>query len=199
MAVELCKVSLWMEALDPGRPLSFLDAHVKCGNSLFGTAAALIEAGIPDDAFRPLDGDDTALVTSLREQNKAERDGQLTVEDVAYSVMAQLEADAAALETASDDSVVGLHEKELRFTALASSDAYDRAKATADAWCAAVLQRKIAGAPRITTGVVRRLAIGDETAFSEVKLAVRICANRYSLFQWEVEFPVVFSGRRPWL
>ena len=81
--------------------------------------------------------------------------------------------------------------------ALASSDAYDRAKATADAWCAAVLQRKIAGAPRITTGVVRRLAIGDETAFSEVKLAVRICANRYSLFQWEVEFPVVFAGDDP--
>src|SRR5262249_36128278 len=28
MAVELCKVSLWMEAVEPGRPLSFLDSHI---------------------------------------------------------------------------------------------------------------------------------------------------------------------------
>ena len=37
MAVELCKVALWMEALEPGKPLSFLDHHIQCGNSLLGT------------------------------------------------------------------------------------------------------------------------------------------------------------------
>ena len=36
MAVELAKVCLWLEALDPGKPLSFLDAHIKCGNALIG-------------------------------------------------------------------------------------------------------------------------------------------------------------------
>ena len=29
MAVELAKVSLWLEALEPGKPLVFLDAHIK--------------------------------------------------------------------------------------------------------------------------------------------------------------------------
>ena len=29
MAVELAKVSLWLEALEPGKPLGFLDAHIK--------------------------------------------------------------------------------------------------------------------------------------------------------------------------
>ena len=33
MAVELCKVNLWMEALDPGRPLSFLDHQIVFGNA----------------------------------------------------------------------------------------------------------------------------------------------------------------------
>src|SRR5262249_17050520 len=33
MAVELCKVSLWMDALEPGRPLSFLENRIVCGNS----------------------------------------------------------------------------------------------------------------------------------------------------------------------
>ena len=40
MAVELCKVSLWMEAMEPGKPLSFLDHHVQCGNSLLGMTPA---------------------------------------------------------------------------------------------------------------------------------------------------------------
>jgi len=34
LAVELAKVSLWLETLSKGKPLSFLDAHLRCGNSL---------------------------------------------------------------------------------------------------------------------------------------------------------------------
>ncbi len=36
LAVVLAKVSLWLETLEPGRPLSFLDAHLRCGDSLVG-------------------------------------------------------------------------------------------------------------------------------------------------------------------
>ena len=42
LAVELCKVSLWMESVDPGLPLTFLESHVRCGNSLIGTTRALM-------------------------------------------------------------------------------------------------------------------------------------------------------------
>ena len=37
MAVELAKVSLWLDAFTLGAPLSFLDHHLRCGNSLIGT------------------------------------------------------------------------------------------------------------------------------------------------------------------
>ena len=63
MAAELCKVSLWMEALDPGKPLSFLDHHIQVGNSLLGTTPRLMAAGIPDDAFKPIEGDDKKLAS----------------------------------------------------------------------------------------------------------------------------------------
>jgi type I restriction-modification system DNA methylase subunit len=33
MAVELCKVALWIEVLEPGRPLTFLDSHICCGDT----------------------------------------------------------------------------------------------------------------------------------------------------------------------
>lgn len=38
LAVALAKVSLWLETLEPGRPLSFLDAHLRCGDSLVGVS-----------------------------------------------------------------------------------------------------------------------------------------------------------------
>lgn len=36
LAVELAKVSLWLETLAQDRPLTFLDAHLRVGNSLMG-------------------------------------------------------------------------------------------------------------------------------------------------------------------
>ncbi|MBF0521386.1 MAG: hypothetical protein HQK92_16870, partial [Nitrospirae bacterium] len=36
MAVELAKLSLWLDSFTSGAPLSFLDHHLKCGNSLIG-------------------------------------------------------------------------------------------------------------------------------------------------------------------
>lgn len=47
MAVELCRVNLWLEAGEPGKTLSGLDTHIKCGNSLLGATPALLARGIP--------------------------------------------------------------------------------------------------------------------------------------------------------
>src|SRR5581483_6789349 len=118
LAVELCKVSLWLEALDPGRPLSFLDAHVKCGNSLLGTTAELMAQGIPDDAFKALEGDDKEVAKALRAQNRREREGQLSLEDAAGDLVGALERRAAALEAADDATLEGLHAKERLFAEL---------------------------------------------------------------------------------
>jgi hypothetical protein len=208
MAVELCKVSLWMEALEPGKPLSFLDAHIKCGNSLLGTTLELLDKGIPEEAFRPIEGDDKDVAKSLRKHNKTEREGQLTFDDVAGALVEELGEEASVFEAAGDNSVQELHEKVRGFAALASSEAYERAKLTADAWCAPFIQRKIAGTPRITTGVVRRIASGHGDVSEEVREEARQLADEYGFFHWEVEFPQVFGraaggfdlvlGNPPW-
>ena len=36
MAVELAKLSLWLESFTIGSPLTFLDHHIRCGDSLMG-------------------------------------------------------------------------------------------------------------------------------------------------------------------
>ncbi len=48
LAVELCKVALWLEAHNPGEPLNFLDHHIKCGNAIVGFAHRdEVERGVP--------------------------------------------------------------------------------------------------------------------------------------------------------
>ena len=48
MAVELAKVSLWLDCFTIGAPLSFLDHHLKCGNSLIGTTVQEIETELAE-------------------------------------------------------------------------------------------------------------------------------------------------------
>lgn len=75
LAVELCKVALWLEAHEPGKPLGFLDHRVKCGDSLAGLGRfEELEAGIPDEAFKTKPGDDKKLAGALAKRNKKERE-----------------------------------------------------------------------------------------------------------------------------
>ncbi|MBZ0264212.1 restriction endonuclease [bacterium] len=74
LAVELCKVALWLEAHSPGQPLSFLDHRIKCGNSIVGFVHRdELEKGIPDEAFVTMTGDDKAIAGLFRKTNKSER------------------------------------------------------------------------------------------------------------------------------
>ena len=62
LAVELAKVSLWLETLALDEPLSFLDAHLRCGNSLIGAPAAIAGVGprldrIPEAAYSAVRSD----------------------------------------------------------------------------------------------------------------------------------------------
>ena len=56
----------------PGLPLAFLDGRIKVGNALLGVTPRLLEAGIPDGAFKPIEGDDPKVASSLRRQNEKE-------------------------------------------------------------------------------------------------------------------------------
>ncbi|MCB0075397.1 MAG: hypothetical protein KDE20_28270, partial [Caldilineaceae bacterium] len=73
MAAELAKVSLWLEAVEPGKPMAFLDANIRVGNALLGTTPALLATGVPDEAFVALTGDDKKVVAALKKENKRQR------------------------------------------------------------------------------------------------------------------------------
>src|SRR5262249_24929327 len=127
MAVELCKVSLWMEALEPGKPLSFLDHRSQCGNSLIGATPALLKDGIFDDAFKFIEGHDKTVCSEYRRQNKQEREGQLRLFPPApepWARLGNLATGLLHLEEISDDSIAGVRRKQERWEQLVRSQGY---------------------------------------------------------------------------
>ncbi|WP_312322511.1 Eco57I restriction-modification methylase domain-containing protein [Soonwooa sp.] len=74
LAVELCKVALWLEAHEPGEPLNFLDHHIKNGNAIVGLAHyEELNKGIASEAFKTLPGDDKEIATAFKKRNDLER------------------------------------------------------------------------------------------------------------------------------
>jgi hypothetical protein len=195
MAVELCKVSLWMEAIEPGKPLTFLDHHIQCGNSLLGTTPALLAQGIPDTAFMPIEGDDKAVVSALRKRNRAEREGQMTFTAIAEASIpySNLAGSLASLDTIDDTSITGVHDKEERYARLAASVEYRKAQLIANAWCTAFVWEKSKNTPEpVTHDVFCHLLTEPERVPTTTRVEITCLAEQYKFFHWYIEFPDVF-------
>lgn len=194
MAADLAKVSLWMEAMSPGRPLSFLDHHVKVGNALLGTTPRLLAAGIPDAAYKALTGDDKPTATSWRKNNVKQRAAQGDLFDEGAIPVsnngARESAEAVRDRVAAATTLADLAWAEQRYRNQEQSEGAVRARRTADAWCAAFLTRKQTDTTPITHDMLQRIGAG--TATSTETAAVDALATRHRLFHWYLEFPDVF-------
>jgi hypothetical protein len=201
-AVELCKVALWMETLEPGKPLSFLDANIRCGNSLVGVMSLEeIAEGIPDEAFTPKGNDDKATASALRRRNKREREGQLrlpyqvTVIETAEDLARWRANELAKLVQSSEEDAVAVERKAAAFQTYLTSEKVAIDKLKADLWTSAFFWPVPAGnadqmvAP--THGVLQEIAAG-QTPDPALVQEVEALAQRHNFFHWSVEFPNVY-------
>lgn len=219
MAAELCKVSLWMEAQEPGKPLSFLDHHIQVGNSLLGTTPRLMGAGIPNDAFKPIEGDDKKIASELRKRNRGElkqREAnlrQLGLEQARAADYGFLTSTMSDLAKSADDSIGDIHAKEELYRELANSPEYINARLLADAWCAAFVWFKSTPPPApprsfregsaeaqvwadlpLTDLLYRNLEENPQSPqFESLRAKVAALTDRYGFFHWHVAFPDVFE------
>ena len=200
MAVELCKVSLWMETLEPGKPLSFLDHHIRLGNALVGATRDVIAAGIPDGAFEPLEGDDASTCRELKKRNGAERSSGQTAmlfQPEANEFVGQVRRGLTEIDAIEDSTLEGIAARELRWTALESSDSMRRARLAADAWCSAFFWKKWPGSVLpLTSGQLATLEVADTGPSTEREKEIRRLAEMNRCFHWHVAFPNVCDGRR---
>jgi hypothetical protein len=213
MAVELCKVSLWMEAVEPGLPLTFLNSHIQQGNALLGTMPELMAKGVPDAAWEAIEGDDKKTASALKKRNKVATAGQRSF-DTLWSEPTDAETQAVAhavaeLEAQSDASPEALAKKESRWDGILSSAEYRHQKAVADAWCAAFVWPKQPGAladAAPTNELWRQIRDGQGQAPALTTKTVNELAAQYRFLHWHLQFPQVFArggfdvvlGNPPW-
>lgn len=193
LAAELAKVSLWLEALEPGRPLSFLDARIRVGNALVGTTPALLEAGVPTAAFKELDGDDKKFAAEIRQRNKNELKGQDVLWSGTTLDLTALADDREELLT-NVDTIDEVEHQRMRWETIQKSAVLNQLRTQADAWCASFFWPIVDGMPLPpTSAVVRDLGAGSQ-AYDETVDQVERLAHEHGFFHWHLEFPEVFAG-----
>jgi hypothetical protein len=215
MALELCRTALWLEGFEEGRPLSFLDHHLQCGDALLGlTDLKALEAGIPAAAFKPLSGDDKDTCKQLAKDNKAglkqlERDlkrGQQVLQFDAANGLSQLQA----LEALPEETTADIAARAAAYRAFQRQAAASRLAHAADLLLGAfVLPKTEDTADTIPTSQTLYLELFSEQhspRHAQQLAAARAACREARVLHWPLAFPQVFGqggfdcvlGNPPW-
>ena len=209
LAVDLCKLALWLEGHWAGKPLSFLDHRIRCGNSLVGVLDPDVMAdGIPDDAFSAITGDEKKIAATFKKRNKQERLSKQHGFSFDHEVHADDLANAKReLAKISDDTAAAVRRKAELYGTWRAGMQQSHHEAVADLWTAQffhVLNNH--DAPAICTS-------GPFLDFAKIagKQPQRVAAAQAQsiqnqFFHWRFEFPEVFEnggfdvllGNPPW-
>jgi hypothetical protein len=182
-AVQLARLSLWLATLAADRPLTFLDHHLRAGDSLVG-------ASLVDLARRPPGG---------RRAPRRDASRPLFETPEFAAAVGDTWTPRTHLALDPDDSVASVRCKARLVERLAGDQApLARWRRLADLWCAAWFWPERAQAP----GAAEFAALADVCLGRASPLAPRVAAARLEtaqavaarrrFFHWTLEFPEVF-------
>ena len=195
LTVELAKVSLWLHSFTVGAPLSFLDHHLRCGDSLVGVR--VLEATAELNRLGGL------FASSAIAGAEAATDGMQRIEQMSDADVAEVQ-ESAALFRGVEDTTADLRGLLDLLTGMRWLTAGMKPK-----------ERKAFESPLVTTlgqqpgRAYELLAKGAEaasiegapgdgdalsTAFQELWSDSRSIANHEGFLHWEVTFPGVWHG-----
>ena len=175
MAVELAKLALWLETVAADAPLTFLDHHFRCGDSIIGARISRIDR---------LPGDEGMLIGQFRREIEA-----------ALPTLLQPLADIAALPS---DTAEHVKQKEQiyrrRFL-----PALKRFAMIGDLWTAEALQASTIKPEQYAEAIT---ALGTPRRFDEVAASewaqdalAFVRGKGITPFHWELAYPHVFLSR----
>jgi len=176
MAVELAKLSLWLTTVASNKPLSFLDHHLRCGNSLIGAEI---------DRLSVLPGGHTEQTPLWSFGLKSHTDGLLK----RYSLMASL----------PDDSLQMVKRKEEQFRQIRESELSRRLYELANVWLSTYFGNSVREDDYYELqNHISPEKFPDWSGLREQEWFVRAqrLAEEKRFFHWELEFPEAFGGER---
>jgi Uncharacterized conserved protein len=218
LAVDLCKVALWIEGFCKGLPLNFLDHRIKCGNSLVGVLdishsheewknckEQMDKDWIPDGAFKAVTGDDKKLSTLFKNRNKKEKkdievgQGSLNFVDVEAERSQYIEKWREFAEI-SETTPKEIKQKQSQYQLNHSENnrGWWRDYSACNLWTAAffmgLTEQNLQLLP--TTEALEQLLSGNPVTQKLVDAANQL-AEEKRFFHWSVEFPDVFKPPTP--
>jgi hypothetical protein len=176
MAVQLAELSLWLATLAAEHPISFLEHHLRRGDSLIGVR--------PADVMRQPPGGRRTRVTPLPLEPLLD----------SQEALAALLPARAELEQQLDTSAEIVREKERALTSLQRHPALVRWRAACDVWCALAMTD---AAPRGRYAMLIDQAFGRAAALPHQRVMAEFDrvtseARAAGAFHWPLEFPEVF-------
>ena len=200
LAVELCKVALWLEAHVPGQPLNFLAHHVKCGNAIVGFARREdLAKGVPTEAFKALPGDDRKVATAYRKRNREELENQAQgALAFAPELRGRLDAileDWQAVSAMPEQTPAQVDVKKERFASFVQGEDSDLLRTIADIPIAQFYVPKVPAneAKLVTDDEFRGYWHGQLEPRGAGAAAARAMSAQQRFFHWFLEFPDVME------
>ncbi|MCB6708381.1 restriction endonuclease [Bacteroides fragilis] len=198
LAVELCKVALWLEAHNPGEPLNFLDHHIKCGDSIVGLGHKdELMNGIPDEAFKVLPEDDKEIAKLYRTENKK---GAGLIQQIGLfenkvgDSLEELIKQFDSLNQMQENTPEQVAEKERQYRMLMNKSAMQRLRTLADMQVAQFFVPK--------TDENKNKLVTNKDYFEYLRggqIPMQLASGiievftKYQFFHWFLEFPEVFT------
>jgi hypothetical protein len=187
-AVELAKLSLWIATVQKGKPLNFLDHHLKCGDSLLGVRVTQL-GSLPERSSEDEVVEGTVQMNAFDQALRRELGRVL---DLVHTI-----------ERLFSNSLEDVQRKEEMYRK--ADELLDRFRAVADVWCSALLgnealfETDLQGNDRSESRYARAVEalqappsrweeLEKEAWFREA----RRLAGEHDFFHWEVEFSEVF-------
>jgi hypothetical protein len=204
LAVELCKIALWLESHSPGEPLNFLDHHIKCGDAIVGLAhRSELENGIADEAFKTLPGDDKEVAKNFRDQNVRERkvsatkslDYQLEFEKTTASSVSEAMAEYKSFNSLLETTPEEIERKARAYDRFINGKGYSFLKAMADTQVAQFFIPKTeANKVYLLTDAEFRMIFTGHQGWQDRRIAMATAVGQEKrFFHWFLEFPEVFN------
>ncbi len=183
-AVQLARLSLWLATLAADKPLSFLDHHLVCGDSLIGASPVDLARQAPPRAGRSTSASrnvDTPLFSD------ADLEPSLAAAVLERTWMADV----------ADDTLAVVREKERRLERLGATS---RWKTLADLWCACWMwpEREISAGGAVFSSLREQIISGRRTLPARIAEPLlqraRAIAERSRFLHWPLEFPEIYFG-----
>jgi hypothetical protein len=179
LAVHLAKLSLWLNCFARDHKLTFLDHHLRCGNSLIGIRSLEQLRRIPERS------------KDAKKKNKNDKQGELPMPEALTEAFQKAAQDMMSITQIAEDDTdrqKDIHEE-------ARHDRIKPLMPLANLFTTYLMDRAVQ--PDEYHDLFRRLAQSEApTSIAEMELddKVKVLAVRHHFFHWPLEFPDVFAG-----